>query len=87
MTPESIFADLLINDNPQAIAWIMGSEIAPELNGRVKFFNTPFGGVLVEAQIFGLPPQNQLPLNNNSNTDTINMINNNNINPLSISRF
>ena len=69
MTSESIFADLLINDNPQAIAWISGSETTPELNGRVKFFNTPFGGVLVEAQVFGLPSQTLLPMINNSNID------------------
>ena len=67
MTPESIFADLLINDNPQAIAWITGSETVPELNGRVKFFNTPFSGVLVEAQIFGLPTQTIRSMMNNSN--------------------
>ena len=69
MTPESTFADLLINDRPQAIAWITGSEKAPELNGSVKFFNTPFGGVLVEAQIFGLPNQNIPPMNS-SNMNT-----------------
>lgn len=74
MTPESTFTDILIKDRPQAIAWITGSDSAPELNGRVKFYNTPYGGILVEAQVFGLPKQN-IPNTNSSNPSNSNMNN------------
>lgn len=55
MTPESTFTDLLIKDNPNAIAWIVGNAAEPQLNGSVKFYETPYKGILVEAEIFGLP--------------------------------
>lgn len=54
-TPETIFSDILTHGIPNAIAWISGNENNPQLNGTVKFYQTPYDGVLIEAQLFGLP--------------------------------
>ena len=37
------------------MAWIKGNEDNSRLGGLVKFFSTLYGGVLIEAEIFGLP--------------------------------
>ncbi len=55
ITPRNLFTELLMHDHPDAAAWIIGNEQNPELNGMVKFYHTSYGGVLVEAQLFGLP--------------------------------
>lgn len=54
-TPSQTFITLLQNNKPQAMAWVTGNAEAPQLSGLVKFYETPFAGVLVEAEIFGLP--------------------------------
>lgn len=54
-TPASIFLSLLAEGRPQAIAWVRGNASQPQLSGSVKFYETPYGGVLIEAQVFGLP--------------------------------
>ena len=54
-TPRHSFIYLLANTRPQAVAWVRGGVEAPELSGLVKFYETPYGGVLVEAEVFGLP--------------------------------
>ena len=56
-TPRLTFSQLLENNRPQAVAWVQGGTQAPRLSGLVKFYNTPYGGILVEAEIFGLPNQ------------------------------
>ena len=56
-TPRLTFSQLLDNNRPQAVAWVQGGTQAPRLSGLVKFYNTPYGGILVEAEIFGLPNQ------------------------------
>ncbi len=53
--PELIFTDILRNDSPKAAAWIQGNAQNPQLRGSVKFFATPYMGILVEAEVFGLP--------------------------------
>lgn len=50
-----IFSDILAADCPQAAAWVTGAAEVPTLSGMVKFYETPYGGVLVEAEVFGLP--------------------------------
>lgn len=55
LTPARIFIQLLETNHPQASAWIAGSSAAPHLSGLVKFYDTPYGGILVEAEVFGLP--------------------------------
>ena len=54
-TPRDTFSQILAGNRPQAAAWVRGGENAPSLSGLVKFFDTPYGGILVEAKIFGLP--------------------------------
>ncbi|MDO5418166.1 MAG: superoxide dismutase family protein [Lachnospiraceae bacterium] len=54
-TPRLPFIQLLAHHTPQAMAWVRGGAAAPGLSGLVKFFDTPYEGVLVEAEIFGLP--------------------------------
>lgn len=54
-TPGDIFSELLEDNEPQALAWVTGGGAAPALSGLVKFYNTPYGGTLIEAELFGLP--------------------------------
>lgn len=54
-TPRLSFIRLLKNNAPQAMAWVRRGTAAPRLSGLVKFYETPYEGVLVEAEIFGLP--------------------------------
>lgn len=54
-TPRIAFTNLLLRDHPDAAAWVRGNAENSELSGTVKFYHTTYGGVLVEAQIFGLP--------------------------------
>ncbi len=55
VTPKNLFTELLLHNRPEAAAWIIGNEQNPDLNGMVQFYPTSYGGVLVEAQLFGLP--------------------------------
>lgn len=57
-TPSDTFINLLSYYQPQAQAWIRGSSSEPQLNGSVNFYQTQYGGILIEAQIFGLPDIN-----------------------------
>lgn len=54
ITPRIIFTELLLRDRPDAAAQISGNAQNPGLSGMVKFYHTTYGGILVEAQIFGL---------------------------------
>ena len=54
-TPASHFQYLLTHAAPAAIAWIQGNDAQPQLAGSVKFYRTSYGGVLIAAEIFGLP--------------------------------
>ncbi len=54
-TPRLTFVQLLESNRPQAVAWVTGSTQYPNISGLVKFYETPYGGTLVEAEIFGLP--------------------------------
>lgn len=54
-TPRLTFNQILDENRPKAMAWVTGQKLDPQLSGLVKFFETPYGGVLVEAEVFGLP--------------------------------
>ncbi len=54
-TPRLTFVKILEKNRPHAMAWVTGNDANPQLSGLVKFYDTPYGGVLVEAEIFGLP--------------------------------
>lgn len=55
VTPGSFFIDILRKGAPDAVAWISGNAENPRLSGVVRFFFTPYEGILIEAEIFGLP--------------------------------
>lgn len=54
-TPRMTFIHLLSQNQPRAMAWVRGGAAAPSISGLVKFYDTPYSGVLIEAEIFGLP--------------------------------
>lgn len=54
-TPRTAFVHLLEENRPQAMAWVRGGAADPRISGLVKFYDTPYGGVLIEAEIFNLP--------------------------------
>lgn len=58
-TPGKVFRDILEDNEPLALAWVKGGTKAPSLSGLVKFFQTPYGGTLIEAELFGLPDRLQ----------------------------
>lgn len=59
ITPGIRFTELLRYDRPQAAAWVTGNVANPRLSGLVKFYQTSYCGVLVEAEIFGLPDKKE----------------------------
>ena len=54
-TPATTFAGLVAENRPQGAAWVGGAAAAARLSGLVKFYDTIYGGVLIETEIFGLP--------------------------------
>lgn len=54
-TPGDVFSEILEDNEPRALAWVTGGSAAPSLSGLVKFYETPYGGTLIEAELFGLP--------------------------------
>lgn len=59
-TPGTVFSEILRIGKPKAVAWINGNANNPQLSGVVKFYNTPYEGILVEAEVFGLPNIQQI---------------------------
>lgn len=57
MTPEATFYSLLSQNKPQATATILGNAEHPGLQGYARFFETPYAGLLIEVEIYGLPDQ------------------------------
>lgn len=55
ITPGLSFINTLLYNQPDAVAWVTGNRANPGLSGLVKFYSTDYEGVLVEAEIFGLP--------------------------------
>lgn len=55
-TPGDRFAQILQFQTPAALAWIRGNTpYAPGLSGMVRFYDTPYGGVLIEGEFFSSP--------------------------------
>lgn len=55
ITPRFHFMRLFSENRPRAIAEIKGSEKYPGISGYVYFYEVSWGGMLVEAEVFGLP--------------------------------
>lgn len=47
--------NILNKTSPSAFAKINGNRNNQKLHGTAYFYNTPFGGTLVEVEVFGLP--------------------------------
>lgn len=56
LTPNNMFIMTMSKKRPDAYALINGNNDNPDLFGEVNFYNTQFGGILVNAEIYGLPP-------------------------------
>ena len=55
ITPRISFVSELAYNRPDAMAWVTGNAANPQISGLVKFYQTSTGGVLIEAEVFGLP--------------------------------
>lgn len=55
VTPRFRFMKSFVDNRPRAYAQIHGDSDYPGLQGAVYFYEASNGGVLVEAEIFGLP--------------------------------
>ncbi len=55
MNPSIDFAEIILKRDYSAIAFMSGNDDNPSLRGSVKFYQTGYGGILVVAEIFGLP--------------------------------
>lgn len=59
MQYNNIFLQLISTGLPDAIARVHGGSLQPSLNGVVKFYDTPFDGIIIEAEFAGLPDSNE----------------------------
>ncbi len=55
VTPRLNFMKLFLDNRPRAYAQMHGDADYPNLQGVVYFYEVPSGGLLVEAELFGLP--------------------------------
>lgn len=55
ITPGYTFRQILTDRAPAALAWVRGGSMFPAISGLVKFFQTPYSGILIEAEFFNLP--------------------------------
>ena len=53
-----LFSSILTQTEPAATASIQGNADNPTLTGNVLFYHTPLNGILVSAEIQGLPASN-----------------------------
>lgn len=54
-TPAFQFIKEIYQTSPDAIAFISGNDNNPSLSGIVSFYQSAYVGLLIEAEIFGLP--------------------------------
>lgn len=54
-TPALNFIRTMLTNPPDATAWVSGDWDHPKLTGLVKFYFTPYQGMLIEAEFFDLP--------------------------------
>lgn len=58
ITPGLHFIQIMLNQQPDAMAWVTGNRSHRQLSGLVKFYHTDYEGILIEAEFFGLPNVN-----------------------------
>lgn len=62
ITPRLNFMKLFMDNRPRAFAQLLGNESYPDLQGYVYFYGVPNGGLLIEAEVFGLPVSGSLDI-------------------------
>lgn len=55
MKTENLFLSLLTEDLPDAVAVLRGNDDYPNIDGVVKFYALPESGVIIAAEVTGLP--------------------------------
>ena len=55
LTRSQLYTNDLIKRKPSAMAWIIGNQSNPMLNGLAVFYSLSSGGVLISVEIYGLP--------------------------------
>ncbi len=66
-TPGDIFASIINENKPSAYAWIKGGNDYPDISGMIRFFETPFAGIVIDVEVYGLPDISIMP--DNKDTD------------------
>lgn len=56
---QNMLYDSICEKNPEAVAEISGGTEYPDIHGMVRFYETPFSGVVIEAEIFDLPVESR----------------------------
>ncbi len=51
------FINLMHDNSPQALARVYGSRKYPDLKGTVRFYQTPYEGILIAAEFYHLPSE------------------------------
>lgn len=52
-----LFASILSQREPDAVAWIKGNKENPNLSGQISFYRTLGNAILVAIEMFGLPDE------------------------------
>lgn len=50
-----LFSSILSQREPDAVAWIKGNKDNPDLSGQIQFYRALRNGILICAEVFGLP--------------------------------
>lgn len=55
-----LFASILSQREPDAVAWVKGNEKYPNLSGQLGFYRTLRNAILISVEIFGLPDEENI---------------------------
>ncbi len=55
MDPSMIYESSVFDKEPAAVAELSGGTEYPDINGVVKFYSSPYSGLIIEAEVSGLP--------------------------------
>lgn len=55
VTPRLTFMRLFADNRPRAYAKIEGGSKFPQIRGFARFYESPYGGTVIEMEVFGLP--------------------------------
>ncbi len=55
MNPSMIYESSVFDKRPAAVAKMSGGTEYPDINGVVKFYESPYSGLIIEVEVSGLP--------------------------------